>query len=133
MGKGGHPMSYEELVNNVKKAMQNTIVSKTIGHTAFQFNIEGEAEGAFYLEISEGKIYVEPYEYYDRDIIIFTTADIVMQLVECKLQARAAYSNGLLHVHGDVVLLDVLPLGRDYKVNSRKSCISKQDDNTTTK
>ncbi len=119
-------MLYEELVDKVKKATQNTIVSKTIGHTAFQFNIEGEAEGAFYLEISDGKIYVEPYEYYDRDIIIVTTADVIMQMVECKLQARAAYSNGQLRVLGDVVLLDILPLGRDCKTSSKKVAVSQQ-------
>ena len=34
-----------------------------------QFNVTGEAEGIFYAEVKEGKLYVEPYEYYDRDAI----------------------------------------------------------------
>ncbi len=114
-------MFYEELVQNVKNATQKARASKTLGHTAFQFNIVGEAEGAFYLEISDGKIYVEPYEYYDRDIIIVTSADTVMQMVEGKIQPRAAYSNGKMEVYGDPRLLDILPLGCGSKTNKKKS------------
>ena len=32
-----------------------------------EFEIEGEAEGAFYVELLDGKVDVEPFEYYDRD------------------------------------------------------------------
>lgn len=104
-------MRYEELVENVRKATKKVRVSKAVGHVAFQFNVEGEAAGAFYLEIADGKVNVEPYEYYDRDIIIVTSADVIMQMAEGTMQPRAAYSNGKLKVYGDVVQLDVLPLG----------------------
>lgn len=104
-------MTYEELVENVKQATKKMIASKTLGHVAFQFNVEGEAEGAFYLEIAEGKINVEPYEYYDRDLIIVTSADVIMQMVEGKLQPMVAYSNGQLKVYGDVRQLEFLPFG----------------------
>ena len=102
-------MRYEELVENVRNATRKAEVSKTIGHVAFQFNVEGEAEGAFYLEITGGKINVEPYEYYDRDIIVWTTAEVIMQMTEGKLRPRGAYTDGLLRVDGDVGLLEVLP------------------------
>lgn len=108
-------MTYEELVQNVKDAMKNARVSKTVGHVAFQFNVEGEAEGAFYLELSDGKINVEPYEYYDRDLIIVTTADVIMQMLEGKLQPMAAYTNEQLKVYGDEVQLKVLPFSCDTK------------------
>ena len=104
-------MNYEELVANVKKAVKKAKVSKTVGHVAFQFNVEGEAEGAFYLEIDDGKINVEPYEYYDRDAIIVTSSDVIMQMIEGKLQLRVAYTKELLRVYGDVELLGVLPFG----------------------
>lgn len=104
-------MTYEELVHNVKQATKKAKVSKTVGHVAFQFNVEGEAEGAFYLEISDGKINVEPYEYYDRDIIIVTSADVIMKMIRGELQARVAYSNGQLRVYGDMEQLGVLPFG----------------------
>ena len=108
-------MTYEELVQNVKDAMKTARVSKTIGHVAFQFNVEGEAEGAFYLEISEGKINVEPYEYYDRDLIIVTSADVIMQMLSGELQPMAAYTNEQLKMYGDESQLNVLPFGCENK------------------
>ena len=48
-------MTYEELVAIVKDATKKRIVSKLMGHVAYQFNVEGEAEGAFYLEVAEGQ------------------------------------------------------------------------------
>lgn len=104
-------MKYEELVANVKKAVKKAKVSKTVGHVAYQFNVEGEAEGAFYLEIADGKINVEPYEYYDRDVIIVTSADVIMQMIKGKLQPRVAYTNGQIEVHGNVEQLELLPFG----------------------
>ncbi len=104
-------MRYEELVENVRAATKHAAVSRAVGHVAYQFNVVGEAEGAFYLEIADGKINVEPYEYYDRDIIIVTSADVIMQMVEGKLMPKAAYSNGMLTIYGDVQQLNILPLG----------------------
>ncbi|MGN0341435.1 MAG: SCP2 sterol-binding domain-containing protein [Roseburia sp.] len=112
-------MTYHELVAKVKEATAKAKVSKTVGHVAYQFNVEGEAEGAFYLELSDGKIYVEPYEYYDRDIIIVTSADVIMQMAEGKLQPMAAYVNGQLKVYGDVAQLNVLPFGDGCKAPSK--------------
>lgn len=112
-------MTYEELVENVKRATKRAKVSKSVGHVAFQFNVEGEAEGAFYLEIDEGKMNVEPYEYYDRNVIIVTSADVIMQMIEGKLQPMVAYANDLLKAYGDVEQLKVLPLGCDCKKASK--------------
>lgn len=104
-------MTYEQLVENVKKATKHIEVSKTIGHIAFQFNIVGDPEGIFYLEIDEGKINVEPYEYHDRDITIVTTMEIMMLMLIGELQPMAAYTNEQIKVYGDVSLLMMLPFG----------------------
>ena len=104
-------MKYEELVEKVREGVKKAKVSKTVGHVAFQFNVEGEAEGAFYLEISDGKIIVEPYEYYDRDVIITTTADTIVQMVDGKVKPRVAYTKDMLKVYGDAELLEILPFG----------------------
>lgn len=106
-------MTYEELVTRVRDATKNARVSKAVGHVAFQFNVEGEGEGAFYLEISDGKVYVEPYEYYDRDVIIVTTADVIIQMLEGELLPRIAYANEKLRAYGNVDQLQVLPFQCD--------------------
>ena len=53
-------MRYEELVATVAGAMKRAKASRQVD-VAFQFNVRGEGEGAFYLEIDRGKISVEPY------------------------------------------------------------------------
>lgn len=113
-------MTYEELVMKVKNATSNCRVSKAVGHVAFQFNVEGEGEGAFYLEISDGKVYVEPYEYYDRDVIIVTTAEVILQMLEGKIMPREAYANEKLRAYGNVNQLEVLPFGCECKIKLTK-------------
>jgi len=104
-------MRYEEIVEMVREATKKAVVSKTLEHIAYQFNVEGEGEGAFYLEIVDGRINVEPYEYYDRDMIIFTSADVLSQMSAGTLQPMAAYTSGMIRVWGDVKNLQLLPLG----------------------
>lgn len=108
-------MKYEEIVEKVKAATSKANVSRAVGHIAFQFNIEGEGEGAFYLEIADGKVNVEPFEYYDRDVLVVTTADIIMQMIEGGLQPMVAYTNEQLKVYGNVDHLKVLPLNSKAK------------------
>lgn len=65
-------MTYEELVKEVKKNYGALDASNIKEHVAVQFNIEGEAEGAFYVEIADSNVDVEPFEYYDRDAVVTT-------------------------------------------------------------
>lgn len=69
-------------------------------HIAYQFNIRGEAEGAFYAEVSEGKLYIEPYEYFDRDVLFTTTAETLLGIAGGTMDAVAAFTQGKLQVEG---------------------------------
>lgn len=104
-------MRYEELVEKVRNSVRDVRVSKTVAHIAFQFNVRGEVNGVFYIELYDGKIYVEQYEYYDRNVIIESTADIILEMLEGGLKPRVAYSQGKIRVYGSAELLDVLPIG----------------------
>ena len=50
-------MTYQELVSKLKDTYQEKDASKISEHLAIQFNIQGEAEGALYLEIATGKAF----------------------------------------------------------------------------
>ena len=56
-------MTYADMFSKVKGMLMDADVSDIQEHLAYQFNITGEAEGIFYAEVKEGKLYVEPYEY----------------------------------------------------------------------
>ena len=71
-------------------------------HLAYQFNITGEAEGIFYVEVKEGKLYVEPYEYFDRDAIFTCSAETLFKLAEGKPDPILAFTTGKLKVEGNI-------------------------------
>ena len=121
-------MTYEDLVKQVKDIAEATDAGKIQEHVAFQFNIEGEAEGAFYLEMKDGKAVVEPYEYYDRDVLITSTADTLLQIMEGKLDPVAAYTLQKIKVDGDLgkALLLKEVVGKKTKKKAAKKTTKKE-------
>lgn len=95
-------MTYEELVAKAKETYGTADASKITEHVAIQFNVTGDAEGAFYLEIADGKVNVEPYEYYDRDVIVTTDAETLIKMAEGKLGMEAAYLTGKIKADGNL-------------------------------
>lgn len=95
-------MTYEQLFRTIKEMFMKADVSKISEHLAFQFNITGEGEGAFYAEVKDGVLYVEPYEYYDRDAIFICSADTLLKLASGKLDPIFAFTVGKLKVEGSL-------------------------------
>ena len=59
-------MTYEQIVEKVRAMYQDADVSAIEGTQAIQVNLAGKnAEGIFYIEVKDGKVNVEPYNYYD--------------------------------------------------------------------
>lgn len=95
-------MTYEELVAEIKKAAAKADASKINQHVAYQFNVIGEAAGAFYLELTDGQVKVEPYEYYDRDVLITSTAENIIKIMNGKLDPVLAFTMQKIKVEGDL-------------------------------
>ena len=95
-------MTYEEVVAKVKDALKDVDVSGVKEHAAYQFNITGEGEGAFYVEIDDGKLNVEPYEYFDRDILVYTSAEDLMDILDGKTDFVNAHLSGKISAEGDL-------------------------------
>ena len=95
-------MTYEELVKLAKKTYEKADASAVKDHVAIQFNVTGEAEGAFYLEVKDGKVSVEPYEYYDRDVVVTAEDTVLEQIATGKLGLEAAYLTGKVKAEGNL-------------------------------
>ena len=95
-------MTYADMFSKVKGMMMEADVSTVNEHLAYQFNVTGEAEGIFYAEVKEGKLYVEPYEYYDRDAIFICSAETLFKINEGKLDPVLAVILGKLKVEGNI-------------------------------
>lgn len=95
-------MKYEEIIEKIRQLTKDTDVSMINEHLAYQFNIEGEGEGAFYIEVKDGQLYIEPFEYYDRDATFICTADVLFKIMSGKLDPVKAFTVGKLKVEGDL-------------------------------
>ena len=95
-------MTYEEIVGKALIVYAKADAKEITGHLAIQFNVRGEGEGAFYLEVSEGKVDIQPYEYYDRNAIITVASDVLIDMLDGKLGIDEAYNDNKLQVEGDL-------------------------------
>ncbi|WP_432650285.1 SCP2 sterol-binding domain-containing protein [Huintestinicola sp.] len=95
-------MTYEEIFEKSKEHILSQAPEGLEGHLAVQVNIIGEGQGAFYIELLNGKVYVEPYEYYDRDCIFIITAEDFLAICEGTLDPVAAFTKGKLKIDGSI-------------------------------
>lgn len=95
-------MTYQEVVEKVRTLFGSADVSNIREHLAYQFNITGEGAGAFYVEVRDGKMYIEPYEYHDCDAAFTCTADMLFKLAAGKSDPVASVLMGKLKVEGSI-------------------------------
>lgn len=95
-------MTFEEMFARVKEMFQTADVSGIPEHLAYQFNITGDAAGAFYVELKDGALAIEPYEYHDRDTLFTCSADTLFKIASGKTDPVAAVMLGKLKVEGSI-------------------------------
>ncbi len=95
-------MTYEKIVEKVQKAYAKAEGWDVDGHKAIQINVKGEGEGAFYIEVSEGKFNVQPYDYYDNDALVDIDSKVLIDVVDGKVEPADAYAAQKYTVAGNV-------------------------------
>jgi putative sterol carrier protein len=129
-------MTYEELIKKVKAAYAKADASAVTEHVAVQFNVTGEGEGALYLEVTDGKIDIQPFEYYDRHAIVTTNAKALVDIATGKINITEAYNKGILYVDGDLgkasLLEKIVPKKSAAKKTTEKKVTAKKTTKKTT-
>lgn len=95
-------MTYEEIFSKSKELILSNDLDGLQGHLAVQVNIIGDGEGIFYIELKDGVVYVEPYEYFDRDCIFIVSGKDFLRMCEGALNPVAAFTTGKLKVEGSI-------------------------------
>ena len=95
-------MTYEEIFAKVKDMFKDADVSGVKEHLAYQFNITGEGSGAFYAEVKDGELFIEPYEYYDKDAAFICSADVLFKILAGEMDPVKAFTFGKLKVEGNL-------------------------------
>ncbi len=94
-------MTFDELLIKVR-GMAGRVDASQTDFLAVQVNITGDNGGVFYVEVKDGNVNVEPYEYNDRNCAITMSNDNFNKLIDGKLNPVTAFTLGKLKVDGDV-------------------------------
>lgn len=95
-------MTYAEMFAKIKGMFMEADVSDITEHLAYQFNITGEGSGIFYVEVKEGELFVEPYEYFDRDAMFTCDAETLMKIASKKMDPILAVTLQKMKVEGNI-------------------------------
>ena len=94
-------MRFDELLTKVRNIAEG-IDATNRNFLAVQINITGKDNGVFYVEVKDGRIAVEPYEYNDRNCAITMNMTDFIKLLDGKLDPVVAFTIGKLKVDGDL-------------------------------
>lgn len=94
-------MTFDEIMTKVK-GMAEKVDPSGVDFLAVQVNLTGKDGGVFYVEVKDGKISAEPYDYHDRSCAITIEPANFVKLMDGKLDPVAAYTMGKLKVEGDL-------------------------------
>lgn len=95
-------MTYEEIFAKSKELILPNDASEFKDHIAVEVDTTGEGEGAFYIELVDGKINMEPYEYYDYDCKLIISGSDFIEMCKGELDPVKAFTNGKLKIKGDI-------------------------------
>lgn len=94
-------MKFEEILEKVREKSKQIDVSGT-DFLAVMVTLTGKNGGVFYVEVKDGNVSIEPYEYNDRNCEIVMTAENFVKFLDGKLGTVSAYTLGKLKVNGDL-------------------------------
>ncbi|MDE7361227.1 MAG: SCP2 sterol-binding domain-containing protein [Oscillospiraceae bacterium] len=94
-------MTFDEIMAKVKEMAAGVDASGT-DFLAVQVNLTGKNGGVFYVEVKDGKVSAEPYDYHDRNCALSIEPANFVKLMEGKLDPVIAYTTGKLKVEGDL-------------------------------
>jgi putative sterol carrier protein len=95
-------MTFKLIFNEIKKAMLTADASTVKDFLAIQITLTGLGGGTFYVEVKNGALSVEPYDYNDRNAALTISVGDFKKLADGKLDAIEAFNQGKLKVDGSV-------------------------------
>ena len=94
-------MTFDEMLTKIRGLAEKVDASGR-DFLAVQINLTGDNGGVFYVEVKDGRINIEPYEYNDRNCAITMDMSNFNKLIDGKLDPVLAFTTGKLKVDGDV-------------------------------
>ena len=92
-------MKFKDCFNELKKDFVNKDVSN-VPNVVFEFNIKDI--GVFYAKVQDGKLDIQPYNYYDNDVSFTAKFEIYKKIINGELDPIKSFFTGRLKVSGDL-------------------------------
>lgn len=106
-------MKKEDVVQELRERFKDSDTSNVEGVVAVQVDLRDEDGGTLYLEVKDKFLSIEPYEYYDRNVILNVSSGDLLEIVDKKLDPNDAISKGILNAYGDLgKALEILNLSK---------------------
>lgn len=99
--KSENKLTYNDVVTMTAKKVLAADISKLNDSISAQIAIYGQCDGIFYIEIKDGVISVEPWDYKGADIQIYTNTEDLVKIVTGKLSIYDAISSKVFEIYGD--------------------------------
>ncbi len=94
-------MTYEEIVDIARSIFENADARMIFDHIAVQVNVHGEGSGVFYMEVADRNICIEPYDYYDRDGMVDTDGQTILDICNGVITLDEAMESGRFILYGN--------------------------------
>eukprot|EP00831_Metopus_contortus_P037678 TRINITY_DN2968_c0_g1_i2.p2 TRINITY_DN2968_c0_g1~~TRINITY_DN2968_c0_g1_i2.p2 ORF type:complete len:187 (+),score=53.94 TRINITY_DN2968_c0_g1_i2:260-820(+) len=122
-------MKKEDVVQELRKRFEKADTSNINDTIAVQINLKDEDGGTLYVEVKDKVLNIEPYEYWDRNVIITIASNDLLDIIDKKMNLEQAFSDGLLTVEGDVEkALELVKLSKEIIVENLSDDNSKKED-----
>ena len=72
------------------------------GVYSYEFDVTGEGEGKFYVEVRDGNFDIQPFDYKNSVCSFTVSSGELKRLIERSVSPADSYSTGRLTVKGDV-------------------------------
>ncbi|MBS7299374.1 MAG: SCP2 sterol-binding domain-containing protein [Eubacteriales bacterium] len=95
-------MTFEQAFLKIKAKFDNADTSKLTNEFAIQVNMTDEdCGGAFYIQYTDGKLFVEPYDYRDNTADVTLNRADLNKILDKKLSVATALESNRLYINGN--------------------------------
>lgn len=103
-GRKPKPITVNDVVAKIYKRIDKAAAKQVAaeGRAAVDIKLYGSFEAHMYIEVKDGKVSVEPYDYIERDLEAAVPVDVALAIADGKTTIKEAVENGSLYVFGNV-------------------------------
>jgi len=94
-------LKFQDIIDELKEKTSGFDASSYQGFLAIQVTLK-DLKKVLYVEVKDGNLSIEPYEYNDRNANIIISSSNFVKMINGKLDKVAAFLTGKMKIEGDM-------------------------------